>query len=89
MLVCRDCVYNIVKRRFIMNKLEKRNIRLNDNNFKMKGKIAKLEKKMLWIEDLSVIWRHKDKIKELKHRILINEQQVRFNLMTMLSSSRI
>ena len=25
-------------------------------------------------------------IKELKHKILINEQQVRFNLMTMLST---
>ena len=61
------------------------NTKLNDKNFKMKGKISKLEKKLIWIDDISIIWKHKDKIKELKHKILINEQQVRFNLMTMLS----
>jgi hypothetical protein len=68
-----------------MSKLSKWNDKLNDKNFKMKDKIKKLEKKMVWIDDLSVVWKHKDKIKELKHKILINEQQVRFNLMAMLS----
>jgi hypothetical protein len=63
------------------------NTKLNDKNFKMKGKIKKLEKKLIWIDDISLIWKLKDKIKELKHKILINEQQVRFNLMTMLSGS--
>lgn len=63
------------------------NTKLNDKNFKMKGKISKLEKKLIWVDDIALIWRHKDKIKELKHKILINEQQVRFNLMTMLSGS--
>ena len=63
------------------------NTKLSNKNFGMKLKIEKLEKRLIWIDDISVIWRHKDKIKELKHKILINEQQVRFNLMTMLSGS--
>lgn len=63
------------------------NTKLYHKNFSMKLKIEKLEKKLVWIDDVSVIWRHKDKIKELKHKMLINEQQVRFNLMTMLSGS--
>ena len=61
------------------------NNRLNDKNFKMKGKIKNIEHKLLWIDDISVIWAYRDKIKALKHKILINEQQVRFNLMTMMS----
>tara|TARA_R110000850_G_C9620994_1_gene430973 strand:+ start:241 stop:471 length:231 start_codon:yes stop_codon:yes gene_type:complete len=61
------------------------NTKLSNKNFVMKLKIEKLEKRLIWIDDISVIWRHKDKIKELKHKMLINEQQVRFNLMTMLS----
>ena len=63
------------------------NTKLSNKNFGMKLKIEKLEKRLIWIDDISVIWRHKDKIKELKHKMLINEQQVRFNLMTMLSDS--
>jgi len=63
------------------------NIKLNDKNFSLKGKIKKIEKKLLWIDDISLIWKLKDKAKELKHKILINEQQVRFNLMTILSGS--
>ena len=63
------------------------NIKLNDKNFKMKASIKKLEKKLLWIDDIALIWKCKDKIKELKHKILINEQQVRFNLISMLSES--
>ena len=63
------------------------NTKLSNKNFGMKLKIEKLEKRLIWIDDISVIWRHKDKIKELKHNMLINEQQVRFNLMTMLSGS--
>ena len=63
------------------------NTKLNDKNFKMKGQIKKLERKLIWIDDIALIWKCKDKIKELKHKILINEQQVRFNLMTMLSGS--
>jgi len=73
-----------------MNKtkeLKSWNTKLSNKNFGMKLKIEKLEKRLIWIDDISVIWRHKDKIKELKHKILINEQQVRFNLMTMLSGS--
>jgi hypothetical protein len=66
-------------------KLNKWNAKLNDKNFAMKGKIKKLENKLLWIDDLSLIWRYKDKIKELKSKILINEQQVRFNLMVMVN----
>ena len=66
-------------------KLAGSNIKLNDKNFKMKAKIKKIETKLNWIDDISLIWKLKDKIKELKHKILINEQQVRFNLMTMLS----
>ena len=61
------------------------NTKLSNKNFGIKLKIEKLEKRLIWIDDISVIWRHKDKIKELKHKMLINEQQVRFNLMTILS----
>lgn len=73
-----------------MNKIKELtewNVRLNNKNFRMKAKIKKLERKLVWINTLSLTWRHKDKIKELKHKILINEQQVRFNLMTMLSGT--
>jgi hypothetical protein len=63
------------------------NTKLNDKNFKMKANIKKIEKKLMWIDDVALIWRHKDKIKELKHKILINEQQVRFNLISALSGS--
>ena len=58
------------------------NFKLNNNNFKYRNQIKKLTRKLLYTENLKAIWAHKDKIKELEHKILINEQQVRFNLIT-------
>ncbi len=62
----------------------------HDNNYLMKQnhtahkKLKKLiikynKKSQHW--PLQTIWLCKDEIKTLKHQILINEQQVRFNLM--------
>ena len=56
------------------------NFNLNNNNFKYRKQIKKMNRKLLYIENLKTIWMLKDKIKELEHKILINEQQVRFNL---------
>ena len=52
------------------------NTKLNDKTFKMKGQIKKLERKLIWIDDIALIWKCKDKIKELTHKILINEQNL-------------
>ena len=70
-----------------MNKqdeLRGQNVKLNNINFKANKQIKKLTKKLLYIKNLKTIWKMKDKISRLKHKILINEQQVRFNLMTLL-----
>ena len=70
-----------------MNKqdeLRGQNFKLNNINFKANKQIRKLTKKLLYIENLKTIWKMKDKIAMLKRRILINEQQVRFNLMVLL-----
>ena len=69
-----------------MDKLQKSNTKINDRNFKLRGKINKIESKLLWIDDIATIWRYKDRLKEYRHEILINEQQVRFNLISALSS---
>ena len=58
------------------------NFKLNNSNFKYRNQIEKLTRKLLYTENLKAIWAHKDKIKELEHKILINEQQVRLNLIT-------
>jgi len=58
------------------------NYKLNTYNFTARKKIAKIKSKMLYTDNVKVIWGFKDSIKELEHRILINEQQVIFNLMT-------
>ncbi len=58
------------------------NFKLNNNNFKYRKQIKNLTGKLLYIENLKTILAIKDKIKELEHKILINEQQVRFNLIT-------
>ncbi len=62
------------------------NFKLNNNNFKYRKQIKKLKRKLLYIENLKTIWSIKDKIKELEHKILINEQQVRFNLISSLTN---
>lgn len=66
-----------------MNKtrLESDNYKLNNANFRYLGKIKKLKSKLIYTENIKVIWSMKDKIKELEKKILLNEQQVRFNLM--------
>lgn len=71
-----------------MNKrddLTDKNTKLNDINFRAGNRIKQLKKRLLYIENLKTIWRIKDRIKELERIILINEQQVRFNLMMKLS----
>ena len=71
-----------------MNKrdeLSVQNTKLNDINFKLSKRIKKLKTKLLYIGSIKTNWKVKDRIKEFEHRILINEQQVRFNLMVMLS----
>ena len=67
-----------------MDNLRHQNTKLNDSNFKSRKKIRKLAKKLLYTENIKTIWKMKDRIKELEHKILINEQQVRFNLMVLL-----
>ena len=62
------------------DKLASDNLKLNEINFRASNRIKKLKRKLLYIENLKTIWRIKDRIKELEHKILINEQQVRFNL---------
>lgn len=57
------------------------NFKLNNNNFRYRKQIKKLDRKLLYTENLKTIWTLKDKMKELERKILINEQQVRFNLM--------
>lgn len=72
-----------------MNKndeLTAKNTKLNDVNFKHSKRIKKLTKRLLYIENIKTIWRIKDMIMELQHKILINEQQVRFNLMLKLNN---
>jgi len=67
------------------NRLRSQNFKLNNINFRANNQIKKLTKKLLYIENLlKTIWKMKDKIAMLKRRILINEQQVRFNLMVLL-----
>tara|TARA_R110002111_G_scaffold202640_2_gene267664 strand:+ start:1089 stop:1307 length:219 start_codon:yes stop_codon:yes gene_type:complete len=56
------------------------NDKLNDINFKYRKRIKKLKAKMLYIESIKTIWNYKDKIKDLEHKILINEQEIRYNL---------
>jgi len=71
-----------------MNKqdgLRSQNFKLNNINFKANKQIKRLTKKLLYIENLKTIWKMKDKIAMLRRRILINEQQVRFNLMVLLN----
>ena len=70
-----------------MNKqdgLRSQNFKLNNINFRSNKQIKKLTRKLLYIENLKTIWKMKDKIAMLRRRILINEQQVRFNLMVLL-----
>jgi len=60
------------------------NNRLNKDNFKMEEKIKRLNKKLPWVaNDLNMVWSMKDKIKQYKRNILLNQQQVRFNLMAL------
>ena len=66
------------------DRLRKQNFKLNNVNFRASKQIRKLTRKLLYIENLKTIWKMKDKIAMLKRRILINEQQVRFNLMFLL-----
>ena len=68
------------------DKLRSQNYKLNDVNFKSDKQIKKIKNKLLYVENLKTIWKMKDKIKELERKILINEQQVRFNLMALTSS---
>ena len=63
------------------------NTNINDANFKFALKIKKLKKKMFHSENIKVIWQMKDKIKEYEHKILINQQQVRFNLMVITTTN--
>jgi hypothetical protein len=67
------------------DELSAQNTKLNDINFKLSKRIKKLKTKLLYIGSIKTNWAVKDRIRELEHRILINEQQVRFNLMVMLS----
>lgn len=69
----------------IQDRLRGQNFTLNNINFKADKRIKKLKNKLLYVENLKTIWKMKDKIKELQRRILINEQQVRFNLMVLLN----
>ena len=69
----------------VSKSLRNHNYKMNDLNFTMNNKIRKIEKKLLYIESVKTIWTLKDRIKELKHKILINEQQVRFNLMVLVT----
>jgi hypothetical protein len=72
-----------------MNKrdlLSAQNTHLNNTNFRLASKIKKLKSKLIYIESIKSIWSIKDRIHKLEHKILINEQQVRFNLMVMLSA---
>jgi len=71
------------------DRLRGQNFKLNNINFKASKQIKKLTKKLLYIENLKTIWKMKDKIAMLKRRILINEQQVRFNLMVLLNDQSI
>ena len=68
-----------------MIKLIEQNTNLNNYNFRARKRISKLVKKLNYTENIKTIWSMKDKIKELDHKILINEQQVRFNLITLIN----
>ena len=65
------------------DKLREENTKLNDANFRLDRKITKLKSKLYYTENIKTIWGIKDKIKELQHRLLLNQQQVRFNLMVL------
>jgi hypothetical protein len=69
------------------DRLRSQNYTLNERNFRAGKKIKKLTNKLLYTENIKTIWDIKDKIRELKRRILINEQQVRFNLMVLLKDN--
>ena len=68
------------------DKLRNENAKLNDANFKLDRKIKKLKNKLYYTENIKTIWLMKDKIRELNHKMLINQQQVRFNLMVLTAS---
>jgi hypothetical protein len=70
------------------DELTVKNTKLNDANFNHGNRIKKLTKRLLYIENIKTIWHIKDMIKELQHKILINEQQVRFNLMLKLNNNQ-
>ena len=57
------------------------NDRLNQINFKASRKIKRLKRGLQYTENIKKIWSVKDRIKELEHIILINEQQIKFNLL--------
>ena len=63
------------------DKLRSENSKLNDVNFKLERKIKKLKGKLYYTESIKTIWQIKDKIKDLQYKLLLNQQQVRFNLM--------
>ena len=67
------------------DELTAKNTKLNDVNFRLGKRIKKLTKRLLYIENIKTIWHITDMIKELQHKILIKEQQVRFNLILKLT----
>ena len=64
-----------------------KNYKMNNINFVVGNRIKKLQKKLIYIENLKTIWAIKDRINELKHKMLINDQQVRYNLLVMITGN--
>jgi len=65
------------------------NKKLNNHNYNISTKIKKLKKRLIGLEDLKTIWIIKDRIKKLEHKILINSQQVKFNLLILINERKV
>ncbi len=66
-----------------INELKKQNTKLNNHNFNLSKKIDKLKAKLYGLENVKKVWEIKDRIRAIHHKILLNSQQVQFNLLTM------
>lgn len=67
------------------------NNKLINKNFSLQKKIEKIQKKLNRKGahlPLQIVWKLKDLNKARQHKILINEQQVRFNLMLKLNINK-
>lgn len=68
--------------------ITEQNKKLNNHNYNISTKLKRLKKRLIGLENLKTIWLIKDRIKKLEHKILINTQQVKFNLLVSINNRK-